>query len=102
MLQVYWTWILFYSSSDILLLFINNSATRKTKVTFYFASFFKVLMSQARQPLVTSGELKSVWKVRAEPGSPLQVYINSTNNCYPVEIGDLEKYKIMSFFCFQI
>jgi hypothetical protein len=49
---------------------------------------FKVLPhdSKARRLFVTSGGLKKVQEIKAEPGSLLQEYINSINNCYPEEI----------------
>ncbi|KAK1338720.1 hypothetical protein QTO34_019377 [Cnephaeus nilssonii] len=51
--------------------------------------FSKVLPhdSKARRLFVTSGGLKKVQEIKAEPGSLLQEYINSINNCYPEEIG---------------
>ncbi|KAL6085428.1 hypothetical protein STEG23_031706 [Scotinomys teguina] len=50
--------------------------------------FSKVLPhdSKARRLFVTSGGLKKVQEMKAEPGSLLQEYINSINNCYPEEI----------------
>uniref|UniRef100_A0A2K6GEM5 Sperm associated antigen 6 n=3 Tax=Euarchontoglires TaxID=314146 RepID=A0A2K6GEM5_PROCO len=50
--------------------------------------FSKVLPhdSKARRLFVTSGGLKKVQEIKAEPGSLLQEYINSVNNCYPEEI----------------
>ncbi|KAM6214255.1 sperm-associated antigen 6 isoform 2-T2 [Rhynchocyon petersi] len=50
--------------------------------------FSKVLPhdSKARRLFVTSGGLKKVQEIKAEPGSILQEYINSINNCYPEEI----------------
>nr|XP_035948515.1 sperm-associated antigen 6 isoform X3 [Halichoerus grypus] len=42
--------------------------------------------SKARRLFVTSGGLKKVQEIKAEPGSLLQEYINSINNCYPEEI----------------
>ena len=42
--------------------------------------------SKARRLFVTSGGLKKVQEIKADPGSPLQEYINSINNCYPEEI----------------
>ncbi|XP_052014702.1 sperm-associated antigen 6 isoform X2 [Apodemus sylvaticus] len=50
--------------------------------------FSKVLPhdSKARRLFVTSGGLKKVQEIKAEPGSLLQEYINSINNCYPEEI----------------
>lgn len=49
---------------------------------------FKVLPhdSKARRLFVTSGGLKKVQEIKAEPGSALQEYINAINNCYPEEI----------------
>ncbi|KAB0381695.1 hypothetical protein FD755_003612 [Muntiacus reevesi] len=53
--------------------------------------FSKVLPhdSKARRLFVTSGGLKKVQEIKAEPGSLLQEYINSINNCYPEEIVSL-------------
>ncbi|KAM7176535.1 sperm-associated antigen 6 isoform 3-T3 [Macrochelys suwanniensis] len=50
--------------------------------------FSKVLPhdSKARRLFVTSGGLKKVQEIKAEPGSLLQEYINTINNCYPEEI----------------
>uniref|UniRef100_A0A8C7NX85 Sperm-associated antigen 6 n=1 Tax=Oncorhynchus mykiss TaxID=8022 RepID=A0A8C7NX85_ONCMY len=42
--------------------------------------------SKARRLFVTSGGLKKVQEIKADPGSALQEYINSINNCYPEEI----------------
>ncbi|KAI1242657.1 hypothetical protein IHE44_0000195 [Lamprotornis superbus] len=42
--------------------------------------------SKARRLFVTSGGLKKVQEIKAEPGSLLQEYINTINNCYPEEI----------------
>nr|XP_004546614.1 sperm-associated antigen 6 [Maylandia zebra] len=50
--------------------------------------FSKVLPhdSKARRLFVTSGGLKKVQEIEAEPGSPLQEYINAINGCFPEEI----------------
>ncbi|XP_044195759.1 sperm-associated antigen 6 [Thunnus albacares] len=50
--------------------------------------FSKVLPhdSKARRLFVTSGGLKKVQEIKAEPGTPLQEYINSINSCFPEEI----------------
>lgn len=50
--------------------------------------FSKVLPhdSKARRLFVTSGGLKKVQEIEAEPGSALQEYINSINSCFPEEI----------------
>ncbi|XP_051676655.1 sperm-associated antigen 6 isoform X3 [Oryctolagus cuniculus] len=50
--------------------------------------FSKVLPhdSKARRFFVTSGGLKKIQQIKAEPGSLLQEYINKINNCYPEEI----------------
>ncbi|XP_053198602.1 sperm-associated antigen 6 [Scomber japonicus] len=50
--------------------------------------FSKVLPhdSKARRLFVTSGGLKTVQEIKAEPGTPLQEYINSINSCFPEEI----------------
>ncbi|XP_030055230.1 sperm-associated antigen 6 [Microcaecilia unicolor] len=50
--------------------------------------FSKVLPhdSKARRLFVTSGGLKKIQEISAEPGSLLQEYINTINNCYPEEI----------------
>lgn len=42
--------------------------------------------SKARRLFVTSGGLKKVQEIKAEPGSLLQEYINTINNCYPEEV----------------
>ncbi|XP_053714631.1 sperm-associated antigen 6-like [Synchiropus splendidus] len=50
--------------------------------------FSKVLPhdSKARRLFVTSGGLKKVQEIEAEPGSALQEHINSINSCFPEEI----------------
>ena len=52
------------------------------------AQFSKVLPHdvKARKLFVTSGGLKKVQAIKAEPGSALAEYINTINNCYPEEI----------------
>lgn len=42
--------------------------------------------SKARRLFVTSGGLKKIQEIKAEPGSILQEYINNINSCYPEEI----------------
>ena len=41
---------------------------------------------KARRLFVTSGGLKKVQEIKAEPGSALMEYINVINGCYPEEI----------------
>ncbi|XP_025055487.1 sperm-associated antigen 6 isoform X2 [Alligator sinensis] len=55
---------------------------------YVIGQFSKVLPhdSKARRLFVTSGGLKKVQEIKAEPGSLLQEYINTINNCYPEEI----------------
>uniref|UniRef100_A0A3P9IF58 Sperm associated antigen 6 n=2 Tax=Oryzias latipes TaxID=8090 RepID=A0A3P9IF58_ORYLA len=50
--------------------------------------FSKVLPhdSKARRLFVTSGGLKKVQEIQAEPGSVLQEHINAINSCFPEEI----------------
>uniref|UniRef100_A0A3B5MD93 Sperm associated antigen 6 n=1 Tax=Xiphophorus couchianus TaxID=32473 RepID=A0A3B5MD93_9TELE len=50
--------------------------------------FSKVLPhdSKARRLFVTSGGLKKIQEIDAEPGSVLQEYINAINSCFPEEI----------------
>ncbi|XP_021242727.1 sperm-associated antigen 6 isoform X1 [Numida meleagris] len=50
--------------------------------------FSKVLPhdSKARRLFVITGGLKKVQEIKAEPGSLLQEYINTINNCFPEEI----------------
>ncbi|XP_065115077.1 sperm-associated antigen 6 isoform X1 [Paramisgurnus dabryanus] len=50
--------------------------------------FSKVLPhdSKARRLFVTSGGLKKVQEIKAEPGSAIQEYIDAINSCYPEEI----------------
>ncbi|XP_053569932.1 sperm-associated antigen 6 [Bombina bombina] len=52
------------------------------------AQFSKVLPhdSKARRLFVTSGGLKKIQEIAADPGSALQEYINTINNCFPEEI----------------
>uniref|UniRef100_A0A1I8IZL8 Sperm-associated antigen 6 n=1 Tax=Macrostomum lignano TaxID=282301 RepID=A0A1I8IZL8_9PLAT len=52
------------------------------------AQFSKVLPHnpKSRRLFVTSGGLKKIQEIRAEPGSALAEYINTINNCYPEEI----------------
>ncbi|XP_069770732.1 sperm-associated antigen 6 isoform X4 [Narcine bancroftii] len=42
--------------------------------------------TKARRVFVTSGGLKKIQEIKAEPGSIMQEYINGINNCYPEEI----------------
>lgn len=58
------------------------------KELFYFLPILKVLPhdSKARRLFVTSGGLKKVQEIKAEPGSAIQEYINAVNSCYPEEI----------------
>ncbi|KAM5282402.1 sperm-associated antigen 6 isoform 2-T2 [Hipposideros larvatus] len=60
--------------------------------------FSKVLPhdNKARRLFVTSGGLKKLQEIKAEPGSLLQEYINSINNCYPEEIVRWEKQTLRS------
>lgn len=53
--------------------------------------FSKVLPhdSKARRLFVTSGGLKKVQEINADPGSQLAEYINTINNCFPEEIVKL-------------
>ena len=78
----------------------------KEKLTLLCASLFKVLPhdSKARRLFVTSGGLKKVQEIKAEPGSLLQEYINSINNCYPEEIVRQEKWTLgrSMLFCFSL
>ncbi|KAM6908826.1 sperm-associated antigen 6 [Lycodopsis pacificus] len=50
--------------------------------------FSKVLPNdnKARRLFVTSGGLKKLQEIDAEPGSPLQEHINAINSCFPEEI----------------
>ncbi|EAW86144.1 sperm associated antigen 6, isoform CRA_b, partial [Homo sapiens] len=66
----------------------SNNLTWKRKADILCASLCKVLPhdSKARRLFVTSGGLKKVQEIKAEPGSLLQEYINSINSCYPEEI----------------
>lgn len=61
---------------------------RTVKELFDFLPILKVLPhdSKARRLLVTSGGLKKVQEIKAEPGSAIQEYINAINSCYPEEI----------------
>ncbi|XP_041041065.1 sperm-associated antigen 6 isoform X2 [Carcharodon carcharias] len=42
--------------------------------------------AKARRLFVTSGGLKKIQEIKAEPGSVMQEYINGINSCYPEEI----------------
>ena len=55
---------------------------------YVVCQFAKVLPhdSKARRNFVTSGGLKKVQEIKADPGSALHEYINTINNCYPEEI----------------
>ncbi|XP_072234366.1 sperm-associated antigen 6 [Leuresthes tenuis] len=55
---------------------------------YVVCQFSKVLPhdSKARRLFVTSGGLKKVQEIEAEPGSALQEYINAINSCFPEEI----------------
>ncbi|NXS54923.1 SPAG6 protein, partial [Brachypteracias leptosomus] len=55
---------------------------------YIVGQFSKVLPhdSEARRLFVTTGGLKKVQEIKAEPGSLLQEYINTINNCYPEEV----------------
>ncbi|KAF3836012.1 hypothetical protein F7725_028570 [Dissostichus mawsoni] len=44
------------------------------------------LLYDARRLFVTSGGLKKLQEIEAEPGSPLQDHINNINSCFPEEI----------------
>eukprot|EP00069_Balaena_mysticetus_P019091 bmy_11950T0 len=57
--------------------------------------------SKARRLFVTSGGLKKIQEIKAEPGSLLQEYINSINNCYPEEImlHSIIPLDIQIYFC---
>lgn len=55
-------------------------------VTVSFPSKVLPHDSKARRLFVTSGGLKKVQEIEAEPGSALQEYINAINNCFPEEI----------------
>jgi len=50
--------------------------------------FSKVLPhdAKARRLFVTSGGLKKVQEIKAEPGSALAEYISTINGCFPEEI----------------
>jgi hypothetical protein len=50
--------------------------------------FSKVLPhdAKARRLFVSSGGLKKIQEIKAEPGSALAEYINTINNCFPEEI----------------
>ena len=50
--------------------------------------FSKVLPhdAKARRLFVTSGGLKKVQEIRAEPGSALAEHVNTINGCFPEEI----------------
>lgn len=50
--------------------------------------FAKVLPhdSKARRVFVTTGGLKKVQEIKADPASALHEHINTINNCYPEEI----------------
>lgn len=52
------------------------------------SQFSKVLPHdpKARKLFVTSGGLKKIQEIKAEPGSALHEYINTINNSYPEEI----------------
>ncbi|XP_014674641.1 PREDICTED: sperm-associated antigen 6-like isoform X2 [Priapulus caudatus] len=52
------------------------------------AQFSKVLPhdAKARRVFVTTGGLKKVQEIKTEPGSALQEFINTINNCFPEEI----------------
>ncbi|XP_064018586.1 sperm-associated antigen 6 [Pogoniulus pusillus] len=55
---------------------------------YIIEQFSKVLPhdSKARRLFVTTGGLKKVQEIKAEPGSLLQERINAINNCFPEEI----------------
>ncbi|XP_054893469.1 sperm-associated antigen 6-like [Poeciliopsis prolifica] len=55
---------------------------------YVVCQFSKVLPndSKARRLFVTSGGLKKLQEIEADPGSTLQEYINTINNCFPEEI----------------
>jgi len=50
--------------------------------------FSKVLPhdAKARRLFVTSGGLKKIQEIKAEPGSALAEHINTINGCFPEEI----------------
>ncbi|XP_053916091.1 sperm-associated antigen 6 isoform X1 [Cuculus canorus] len=55
---------------------------------YIVGQFSKVLPhdSKARRLFVTTGGLKKIQEIKAEPGSLLQEYINTINSCYPEEV----------------
>ena len=53
---------------------------------------------KARRLFVTSGGLKKVQEIKAEPGSALMEYINVINGCYPEEIVRLVHFNLPSNF----
>ncbi|CAG5118356.1 unnamed protein product [Candidula unifasciata] len=55
---------------------------------YVVGQFSKVLPHDAkgRKLFVTSGGLKKIQEIKAEPGSALAEYINAINSCYPEEI----------------
>uniref|UniRef100_A0A3Q3X8T3 Sperm associated antigen 6 n=1 Tax=Mola mola TaxID=94237 RepID=A0A3Q3X8T3_MOLML len=66
--------------------FLSNAPSNILKHVLH--AFSKVLPndSQARRLFVTSGGLKKVQEMNAEPGSLLQEHINAINSCFPEEI----------------
>jgi 3-methyladenine DNA glycosylase AlkD len=55
---------------------------------YVIAQFSKILPhnAKARKSFVTSGGLKKLQEIRAEPGSALAEYVHAINSCYPEEI----------------
>ncbi|GBP19896.1 Sperm-associated antigen 6 [Eumeta japonica] len=55
---------------------------------YILAQYAKILPNdaQARRLFVTTGALKKIQEIEAEPGSSLKEYINIINSCFPEEI----------------
>ena len=76
-LRTYWDIFSSWAHPD----FLSKNFAKITKI-------FQVLPNDpsARRLFVTSGGLKKVQEIKAEPGSPLQEHINAINGCFPEEI----------------
>lgn len=57
---------------------------------------------KARRVFVTSGALKRVQEIQADPGSTLQEYISSINSCFSEDIVKWERSRKHTFSYFNI
>ncbi|XP_027030645.2 sperm-associated antigen 6-like [Tachysurus fulvidraco] len=70
----------------------------KNVLKHIMCQFSKVLShdSKARRLFVTSGGLKKVQEIKAEPGSALLVYINAINACFPKKMFNCSEHPCLA------